>query len=316
MTMAVPHGCSPAHVSWDLWGTYAFLAVAEPRLLLQARLLAGDVLAEVERACSRFREDSSLSAVNRHPGRWVEVDALLVAAVEVALAAADATEGLVDPCLGRAIVSLGYDRDLAALSERPLDFVPEPEAPRFGAWRDVRVTEDAVRIPEGVALDLGATAKAWAADLVAESVVEALGCAVVVSLGGDLRVHGPRDDAPASWPVVVSERPHESDCGTTVQVTGGLATSTTLVRRWATAAGPQHHVLDPRSGVPVPGAIRTATAAGSTCVAANTATTAALVLGDEAPSWLAGHGVAARLVASDGVISTVGDWPSTPQEAQ
>ena len=304
-----------AHVRWDLWGTYAFLGVDEPGQLPAAHELALRLLADVARACSRFREDSSLSRVNRNPGRWVRVDPVLVAAVEVALAAAEATDGLVDPCLGRTIVSLGYDRDLAALVDRPVDhlFV---EPPAFGAWREVRLAEDAVRIPDGVALDLGATAKAWAADLVAERVVETFGCTAVVSLGGDLRVLGPDPEQPSSWPVLVAERPDEVAGGVPVQVGGGLATSSTLVRRWTTPRGPQHHLLDPRTGLPVAGVVRTATAAGRTCVAANTASTAALVLGDGATAWLTDNHIAARLVSADGFVTRVGDWPSAPQEDQ
>jgi thiamine biosynthesis lipoprotein len=227
------------------------------------------------------------------------------------------TDGLVDPCLGRVMVSLGYDLDLAQLSVRPLPPGP-PEPPRPGAWREVGITDDAIRVPPGVALDLGATAKAWAADLVATTLVERLGCSVVVSLGGDLRVLGPGPEHSASWPVQVAEHPEAVRRAPTVAVSGGLATSSTLVRRWRHDTGEHHHLLDPRTGAPVREVFRTVTAAGRSAVAANTATTAALVLGADAPTWLAAQGVTARLVAGDGTVHTVGDWPiETPhlQEA-
>lgn len=306
---------TPAATRWDVWGTYAFLAVGDAELLVPARRLTERLLAEVDLACSRFRDDSSLSEVNRRPGRWVPAHPLLVAALEVALDAAEATGGVVDPCLGRALVSLGYDRDLAELTARPplVTFAVKP--PPAGAWREVEVAEDAVRIPEGVALDLGATAKAWAADLAAAALVSELGCTVVVSLGGDLRVLGPDPDEPATWPVHVAEKSDGTGSGQRVQVAGGLATSSTLVRRWSTAAGRRHHLLDPRSGLPVDGGLRTVTAAGSTCVAANTASTAALVLGVEAPAWLRAHGITARLVGSRGDVVTVGGWPDETEDA-
>lgn len=304
------------HARWDVWGTYAFLAVADPDRLTAASRIAHRVLADADVACSRFRDDSDLSRVNRSPGSWVPAGPLLVAAVDVALRAAEVTDGLVDPCLGRTLVSLGYDRDFGLLHDRPVDGPGlHVEPPPFGAWRDVRLAEDAVRIPDGVALDLGATAKAWAADLVAETVVEELGCAVVVSLGGDLRVLGPDRAVPASWPVQVAEHPGQVADGPVVSVTGGLATSSTLVRRWRTASGTRHHLLDPRTGLPVGSGLRTVTAAGGTSVAANTASTAALVLGADAPDWLETHGVAARLVHADGAVTHVGGWPDTAEEA-
>lgn len=299
---------------WSLWGTYAFLAVDRPELLLEARREADRILDAIAQACSRFRDDSDLVAVNRTPGRWVRVDPLLVAAVRVAVAAAEESAGLVDPCLGRSLVSLGYDRDLAAVHPVAAGRVATTTIPRSGAWREVRWQDDAVRIPEDVSLDLGATAKAWAADLVARSVAERLGCTCVVSLGGDLRVTA-RDDAPVSWPVVVSEHPADP-VATEVTVTGGLATSSTVVRRWRTAGGEQHHLLDPRTGRPVAGPFRTVTAAGTTALAANTASTAALVLGAEAPAWLHQHGVTARLVDHGGRVTTTGDWPAeSPTES-
>ena len=305
---------------WRLWGTYAFLAVDSPDLLAPARSLADDLLEEVGEACSRFRDDSDLSRANRRPGRWTPCGPVLVDAVRAGLQAAEASDGLVDPCLGRALVSLGYDRDLALLRARPaLPFQPDPAPPRPGAWREVEVRDDAVRVPEGVALDLGATAKAWAADLVAEAVADRLGCAVVVSLGGDVRVAGP----PGSrWPVRVTEHPDAVATGLAADVVlrGGLATSTTVVRRWGgdraapAEAQPRHHLLDPRTGLPTTGVYRTVSAAGATCLAANTASTAAIVLGSRAPAWLATHGVAARLVDRTGRVSTVGAWPHETHE--
>ena len=296
--------------SWALWGGYAFLAVDDPSCLLDARRITDRIVAGVDAACSRFRPDSGLTHANRHAGRWVEADPLLVAATTVAIAAAHETDGLVDPCLGRTMVSLGYDADLGELAVRPTPpGLPLPP-PLPQAWRELEVADDAIRVPAGVALDLGATAKAWAADLVAAAVVEALGRAVVVSLGGDLRVLGPNQASPATWPVRVAEQPDDVETGPVVVVGGGLATSSTVVRRWQTRAGVRHHLVHPRTGAPVAGSFRTVTAAGETCVAANVATTAALVLGDEAPAWLHERGVTARLVTTGGAVVTVGDWPS------
>ncbi len=70
-----------------------------------------------------------------------------------------------------------------------------------------------------------------------------------------------------------------------------------------------HHVLDPRSGQPVRGPWRTVSVAAATCAEANVASTAAIVLGDDAPAWLAEHGLPARLVALDGRVRTQGGWP-------
>jgi thiamine biosynthesis lipoprotein len=297
-------------LAWEALGTYVHLATGDPQDLVGAGALAAEVLDHVDRACSRFRDDSDLSRVNAHPGEWVAVDPLLVAATTVAVQAADMTDGLVDPCLGRSLVALGYDVTMSAVRERdPRTFAaPTSVVPRPTAWREIRVDPAGkLRIPSDCALDLGATAKAWAADLVAAAVVDALGGRVLVSLGGDLRIDGPPGDP---WPVRVTEVPGERTGETITLSGGGLATSSTRARRWRTGHAEQHHLLDPRTGRPTTGRWRTVTATGPTSVAANVATTAALVLGDQAVTWLTEGGVTARLVAADGSVARVGDWPA------
>ena len=293
--------------TWRTWSTYVQLCVTDERLLPQAESLTRGLLADVDRTCSRFREDSDLSRANAAPGRWVEVDPLLVEATRVAVDAARVTDGLVDPCAGRALISWGYDVDLELLVKRPALAVPDVAAPPAD-WREIRLADGALWLPPDCLLDLGATAKAWAADLVAETLTDELGCGVLVSLGGDVRVVSPAEE---SWPIRVSET-ERSATGTTVALRhGGMATSTILARRWRTQDGWAHHLIDPRTGAPVAGEVRTVTALGETAVGANVASTAALVLGAEAEAWLSERGVHARLVLADGSVRRVGDWPAT-----
>ena len=91
---------------------------------------------------------------------------------------------------------------------------------------------------------------------------------------------------------------------------GGLATSSTRVRRW-TRGGAGATTCSTRAPArPAAEVWRTVTATGPTCVAANTASTAAVVLGDAAPAWLDEHGVTARLVDADGARARTGGWPA------
>ena len=166
-------------------------------------------MADVDATCSRFRPDSDLSVANASAGRWVGVDPLLVAAVDVARRAAEATDGLVNPLLGRTLVQLGYDRDFALLTPPVATVHPgDPtaaEAPPRNAWRRIRThPHGAIRVPEGTALDLGSTGKAWAADLIAAAIQAEHDEPALVSVGGDVRISAP-DGEP--WDVAVSERP-------------------------------------------------------------------------------------------------------------
>lgn len=294
-------------------GTYVFISTRSAGDLPRAELAATEILKDVNETCSRFRDDSDLSRVNSHPGRWVEVDPLLVAAVAAACEAAAGTDGLVNPLLGRPLVQLGYDRDFQLLTpceESPVDLAfPGPDGPPdVASWERIRLDpEGALLIPTGTALDLGATAKAWAADLVATAFTANLNEPALVSLGGDIRISA-QDGMP--WQIAISEDPAKAPDVHIGLDGGGLATSSTLVRHWRRGGVRRHHLIDPRTGLSATEVWRTVTATGPSCMAANTASTAAIVLGAAAPDWLADRGVSARLVSLTGDVCHVGAWPS------
>ena len=294
--------------SFGALGTYVFLATRDPAEQAAARRLTEDVLAEVDRTCSRFRADSDLTRANAAAGHWVQVDPVLVAAVQVAVDAARVTGGLVHPLLGRHLVSVGYDRDFADLTDAGR--VTPAAAPALGSWERVGIADDAIRVPGGTALDLGATGKAFAADLVVETLAGELTSSAVVSVGGDLAVARPGQP----WAVSVCERPGAPGVLVWLEQ-GGVATSSPGARRWTRGGTAYHHLLDPRTGRPAPETWSSVTCRGATAVAANTASTAAIVLGPEAPDWLSDHGVAARLVAADGSVHRTGGWPADVEEA-
>lgn len=197
------------HVAGRALGCYVHVATADPTDLTRASRLATDLLDRVDHACSRFRADSDLVRANAAAGRWVRVDPLLATAVAIALQAARDTGGLVDPTLGHSLTALGYDRDFTIVPGSSADPVAVPAPGSTGGWRDVEVDlAGAVRVPPGQLLDLGATAKAWAADLVADAVHRQTGGTVVVSLGGDVRVAGSAGDG---WPIEITERPPDAN---------------------------------------------------------------------------------------------------------
>jgi thiamine biosynthesis lipoprotein len=295
-----------AVASWPALGSTASVVVSDPSSLRAARRAVESELEALDLACSRFRDDSELSRLNADGGRPFAASPLFFEAVEVALRAAHLTDGIVDPTVGEALVLAGYDRDFAELSPGP----PRLVGRRVPGWRRVHIDlgRNEVRVPPGVQLDLGATAKALGADRAASAVAGvAPGAGVLVNLGGDIATAGP---TPAGgWMVRVADdhRAPPDAPGQTVSVhSGGVATSSTTVRRWGETA---HHIIDPRSGLPAKSRWRTVSVAAATCVDANIASTAAIVLGDEAPDWLAEHRLPARLVDRDGNARMVAGWP-------
>jgi thiamine biosynthesis lipoprotein len=300
---------APASVSFPALGGTAVVAVTDPHALAAAHAAVEEEIHAIDLACSRFREDSELSAINAACGQAVTVSPLMLHAVEAALRAARLTGGDVDPTVGGALLSLGYDRDFDEVGDRTVATRPLASVP---GWRTVRVDRDAstVRVAAGVVLDLGAVAKALAADRAAAAAAVASRIGVVVSLSGDLAIAGTAPDD--GWRVRVTDD-HRADAsapGQTITLrAGGLATSSTTVRRWQTESGPVHHLVDPATGRSTSGAWRTVSVAAASCLDANIASTAAVVRGGPALEWLEWLELPSRLVGADGTVRHVAGWP-------
>jgi thiamine biosynthesis lipoprotein len=285
------------------------IVVTEPTSLATARREVDAELDAIDVAASRFRPDSEINAVAAGAGRPVEVSPLLAELLDAALTAARMTDGDVDPTIGAALIALGYDRGYAGCETVPKHFA----ALRIpAAWTMVTLRDGVLTVPAGVRLDLGATAKAVAADRCAQRVQMATGSGVLVNLGGDIATAG---TAPCGgWQVLVQDGDDDPAC--TIGLPGGvaLATSSTLHRRWRSDGHTNHHILDPRTGRSADPVWRSVSIAANTCFTANTVSTAAIVRGRKALEWIAAQGLPARLVdASMGVHLTDG-WPS-PEHA-
>jgi thiamine biosynthesis lipoprotein len=291
-------------------GTTATVVVPGPAAADNAERVLAAELAAIDLACSRFREDSELEMVHANAGRPVEVGHLLFEALSVAVQAAERTGGAVDPTIGNAIAALGYDADLDEVRARP------PAPPRalgpVAGYQHVQLdpATRTVRIPRGVRLDLGSTAKALAADRAAARIARETGSGALVSLGGDVAVAGP---PPAGGWAVGIARESSTPAGRVDQVVaithGGLASSATAVRSWRAGDREVHHIVDPRTADCVAPYWVLVSATGSSCVAANVVTTAAIVWGEQAPAKLARFDQSVRLVRFDGEVVSVNGWP-------
>jgi FAD:protein FMN transferase len=232
-----------------------------------------------EQRFSRFREDSELTRVNRSAGVWTDVSAAFVDVLRRALAGAEETGGLFDPTVLEALTSAGYDRDFRAVpagDNKPLRSVP------CGRWPEIEIREDSVRLPQGVGVDLGGLVKGWTADLAAEAALAAGLPWVAINAGGDLRLAG---DAPG-LEIGIEEPSDRAEICCRIRIDdGAVATSSVVHRRW----GPdRHHLIDPRIGRPASTPVLQATVWAPTCVAAEIASTRAVLEGTLAMPHLNG----------------------------
>jgi thiamine biosynthesis lipoprotein len=290
-------------------GTLNTVVVEDPGALPEAMRIVEAEIRAIDEACSRFREESELSRLNARAGSgFIAVSPLLEEAILSALGAAGMTGGLCDPTVGKAVAGAGYSVTFTAMvKDGPAADVSI--APVAG-WTSIRHDpgRHAFALPSEVCLDLGASGKAWAADRAAAAVKDRLRVGVAVECGGDMAVSGPHPQG--GWPVRVAADTGAAEFQDIAVYDGGLATSGTTSRRWRRGGVEMHHIIDPATGLPAQTPWAFVSVAAATCLEANAAATAALVMGDAAPAWLDRLRLPARLVDHGGSVRYAGGWSS------
>ncbi|WP_230329975.1 FAD:protein FMN transferase [Nocardia aurantiaca] len=276
--------------AFDAIGTTATVVCTDPRDLRWATELVRARLAELDRAASRFRDDSELALINARSAELARTDrsarlrisvgATLGSCLRAAARTERLTAGLVCATVGAALMACGYD-DLAAV-RACVDTLPTGPTPVIPAHHQLKFDEShrEVSIPAGTMLDLGASAKAWAADSIASELAVTGSGGYLVDLGGDLAVAGA---APSrGWAIGV--RDWNNVVAQVVCSAGqAFATSSTRLRTWVQHGIDRHHIIDPRTGRPAHSRWAQVTCAGPDVVRANAASTAAVILDEHAP---------------------------------
>jgi thiamine biosynthesis lipoprotein len=288
--------------AWRAMGSDAVLLVIGGPPDLADR--AVDRIEELEARWSRFRPTSEVNALNARPGESVEVSDDTSRLCDLAREAWVVTGGRFDPMTGGAVEAIGYDESFDRFGGRPRAQDRTGMVPSVGAGGiAVDPERRTARIPAGGRFDPGGLGKGLAADRVSDELLAAGADGVMISLGGDVRVRGvpPRSDD--GWLVGIGD-PFDpgSDLAVAALSDGGVATSSTLRRRWRTTTGDwAHHIVDPLIGSPVTSGIAVATVIAADAATAEVLATACIVGGAEVGARLVETmGAGAVLIGPDG----------------
>ena len=288
----------PAVAQWPVWTTTARLLVTDPAVLLSASAAVIEHLARVDAAASRFQPGSEVSRISGGDGSPVEVSPLLAELLRTALAVAELTGGAVDPTLGAPLRDLGRPGAPAVSVRRRTD------------WQDVGLDGTQLTVPAGTLLDLGASAKAHAADQCATTLVaDRLGGGVLVSLGGDLSVRGP--DPEGGWTMLVQDGPTEPASTISLDGARAVATSSILGRSWSQWNRRMHHILDPVTCRPAPRGLAHRVRGRRVLRDRERAGHGRAGPGHDRHRDASSWGTPARLVAADGSVSALNGWPTS-----
>lgn len=269
-------------------GTTVMLDAAEQRLH------------QLESLWSRFRDSSDITRANQAGGHPVQVHEDTLAVVSRALDAWRQTRGLFDITTLPALLDHGYTHSATTRAA-----APAVTGRRVGQcdWIEVDYDRSTLRVPSTTAIDLGGIGKGFAADIVAEAMIEAGAHGALVNIGGDLVVLGtPSDDT--SWYLGIEDPNNPPRHIALLRVaSGGIATSGTTIRRWNTPDGAAHHLIDPRRLHPSTTNLLTATIIAADATTAEAFATAAMMLeGPAAVEMLEQVGLAGLVVSADGHV--------------
>ena len=266
------------------------------------------IFRDIEQSCSRFDDSSDLMRANAHPGEWTQVAPSCFAAIELAYAAYQRTQGAFDPRVLRTLTAMGYDRSLnfaaggvsTSASDLPESWAVEPWHPEFDhAGSRVRLGDTPI--------DLGGIGKGYAVRRGIEALA-GLGRAALVEAGGDLATYG---DGPAreagetrAWRAAV-EDPRDSDQPIAVLDVSdaAVATSSIKLRSWRAGDRDVHHLIDPRTGQPAASGLRSVTVVDDDPAWAEVWTKAAFLQGAaDITDFVDGAGIAALWVDDNGTL--------------
>jgi len=234
----------------------------------------------VERKFSRYLNDSVVARIHASRGVAIDVDPETASLLDFARQCHDLSDGAFDITSGvlrHAWKFDGSDRvPEAAAIERLLPLVGFDKL----QWQAPRLL-----LPAGMELDFGGIGKEYAVDRAYELLAERRSAPFLVNFGGDLRANRPAPNGP--WQVGIERPDTDRDAAMILELTHGALATSGDSRRFLLKNGVRYgHILDPRTGWPVPNAPRSVTVAASSCTEAGLLSTMALLHGAGAREYL------------------------------
>jgi thiamine biosynthesis lipoprotein len=250
-------------------------------------------LREIEELMSANRANTDLDRINQNAGiEPVKVDAELIAVLERALYYAEASEGVFDPTVGPLVKLWGIGFDNAR--------APAPEeigsALALIGWRDLVIDRERGTVflkRPGMALDLGAIAKGYAADEAARLAGKDGVKRALIDLGGNIFALGARQEnsgvkgtdggGPVPWRIGIQD-PRDSRgayIGIVRVINKSIVTSGVYERFFEEDGIRYHHLLSTRDGYPVRNGLLSVTIIADHSIDADGLSTAAFTLGYE-----------------------------------
>lgn len=214
-----------------------------------------DVIRDLEAKLSRTLADSEVSRLNAAGGEPVEVGEDLGVLLELARYYRWSTGGAFNIAIAPVASAWGFTGDhFRVPSQAELDGLLElaQDGPSFDGSRSGGGA-DRYSLGPGQSIDLGAIAKGYAADKIAEVLREHEVPRANISLGGNVLAYGDRPGG-APWRVGIQDPAHPDDRNAlagVLELTDSYAVTSGGYQRYFEEGGKiYHHIIDPATGYP------------------------------------------------------------------
>jgi FAD:protein FMN transferase len=259
----------------------------EESVARRAATIAAQCAWSIERKFSRYRDDNLVHRINTANGAPVVVDDETAKLLDFADTLTRISGGRFDITSGVLRRAWTFDGGDRVPSQATIDALL-----RHVGWDKVRWHRPELQMQPQMQIDFGGIGKEYAVDAAAGLIENEFGdLSCVVNFGGDAAVRHPRKDG-TPWRVGVEAAAAPGAALGLIKLRqGGLATSGDS-RRFVLANGKRYsHILDARTGWPLPDAARSVTVAAGTCTQAGALSTLAMLEGAQARCFLEGQGV-------------------------
>ncbi len=252
----------------------------DERLVAQVAEIVETEALRIESKFSRYRP-SVVTDINTTAGQPVEVDDETADLIDYFLVCYRLSEGLIDITSGALRRAWTFDGS----AKVPSDLAVR-DALQYVGWKRVDWRRPVLHLEVGMEIDFGGIGKEYAVDRALALALAHTHTPMLVNLGGDLRVSGPRRDG-NPWYVAIEDVDRAASAAGLLELSSGaLATSGDSHRYLAQAGVRYGHLLNPHTGWPIVDAPRSVTVHAATCTEAGLLAKLALLRGAGAEEFL------------------------------
>ncbi len=235
------------------------------------------ILRALEDATSKTIETSDIARLNAANDQDVELSAETARILELCLEEAQRTDGAFHPALGTIMSAWGFGTENTRVPDKR-------ELEQLLLHTDyTNITVNGTQANAGgTQIDLGGAVKGYALGKIAENLEQNNVSAAIISLGGSIYAKGTKPDGSKFKVGIRDPFGSENDYMGTISLDGSFVSTSGIYSRGFEQDGAYyHHLIDPKTGMPVENNLESVTVVSPAGILSDIYSTALFVMGPE-----------------------------------